>query len=207
MINIDKRRIPTYKFHVALSAGVDSIAGCHLLHRIYKDRLKVCHYNHNLRNRNNVMQKAVEWFCEDHGIEYVIGKRDKKEIVGSVEDSLRKDRMAFFESLNSDIVTCHHLDDAVESRILRFLVGEPDDYIPIPKYTGLDNYKGIHRPFMTNRKSAFQEYAEKNDLMKYVVEDETNQDNSYRRNWVRNELLPQLQQFGLPKLVKKKFYA
>ena len=60
---------------------------------------------------------------------------------------------------------------------------------------------------MSSRKEDMISYVKKNDLEKYVVEDETNQENNYRRNWVRNVLLPQLQPFGLPTLVKKKFYS
>jgi tRNA(Ile)-lysidine synthase TilS/MesJ len=56
---------------------------------------------------------------------------------------------------------------------------------------------------------AFIDYAEAKGLMKYVVEDPTNKENKNKRNWIRNIIIPQLEEkeLGLETLVRKKFYV
>lgn len=207
MIDIDKTVLPSddnVPFTVAISGGVDSVVGLHLLHRIYGKRVHACHFNHKLRNRNDVMQKAVEWFCEEREIPLTIGTREGK-LEQENESFLRECRLQFYKSIGGVIVTAHHLNDAVESYMMNFLRGCPE-HTPIPRMTYFDNYT-IVKPFLRSPKKCFEEYAENNFLDEYVVEDETNADSGYgRRNWIRNEILENFEQFGLCKIVLKKFY-
>lgn len=217
MIKVKKSLVPKTAFYMACSAGVDSIATTHLLHRLgYK--FKVCHFNHNLREQNNLMEHMVEVFCHDHDLELDVGwmKHEEGIEVDSSEDNLRDHRLAYFKTLNSHIILGHHLNDAVESHIAINLLNGKLNYKPIPEKTDLDDglkYENYHvanyllRPFLTTTKDDIISYAENNDLMKYVVEDETNSDNSYRRNWIRNVILPQFEGFGLEKIVLKNFYS
>lgn len=203
MIQVDKTLIPNGYFYIGVSGGVDSIAAAHLLHRLGYS-FGIAHYNHNLRDQNNKMQIAVEQFAKDLGIEIQTETRIRAPITGSEEAKLREDRLEFFKRLKSTIILCQHLDDAVESYVMNMLRGNPE-HTPIPTWTNLITSE-LTRPFITNRKQSFIDYANNNDIMKYVVEDETNSDNKYRRNWIRNEVLPQFKMFGLPKVVLKKFY-
>ena len=208
MIKVDRSLIPEGEFYVAVSGGVDSIAAAHLLIRLYGARVKVAHFNHNLRPQNQTMQEGVELFCHHFSTECVVGKRDA--FWTKSEDVLREERMEFFKSLYSNVVCCHHNGDAVESYFMNMLRGCPE-YVPIPTCTPLDNCKLIKpkmliRPFMRTKKEDFVNYAVNNKLISYIVEDETNKDSSYRRNWIRNEILPMFKQFGLSKIVAKKFY-
>lgn len=209
MINIDKKVLPLDGDNfvtVAVSGGVDSIVGLHLLHRLYgSDNIKACHFNHNLRPLNNVMRKSVEWFCEEHDIDLTLGERDGVHGERLSEDNLRACRLKFYESIGGTIVTCHHLDDAVENYAMNFLRGCPE-YVPLTRFSYFENYTLV-KPFLTNPKSKFLEYAENNNLRKYVVEDDTNGDSNYaRRNWIRNDILIQFKEMGLRKVVLKKFY-
>lgn len=199
MINVNRKILPP-SFYVAVSGGVDSIVGLHLLHRLGYD-VRACHFNHNFQSLNNVMQKSVEWICDDLNIPLRTEKRINRRIDSNVENELRKERLKFFNSLDQKIVCCHHLNDATENYTFNFLKGCPE-YFPIQE----DNGHNILRPFLRNRKILFEEYAKNNGLMKYVVEDSTNNDLNYRRNWIRNQILPQFDSFGLEKVVLKKFY-
>lgn len=208
MICFLKSLIPqSDKFYVAVSGGVDSIVCLHLLHRIYKDRVAACHINHAFQPANDEMQKQVERFCIERNIELRISKRDPEhKITSNVESLLREYRLSVFNKLEHDVIMCHHLNDAVESYIMNTLKGCPE-WKPIPTITQLLNGNYIRRPFIKVRKSKFEKYATNNDLWKYIVEDPTNQNNKYRRNMIRNELLPMLSNFGLEKVVEKKFYS
>lgn len=205
MINVDKSILPDGDIFVAVSGGVDSIVGLHLLHRLLGPRIKACHFNHNLRPRNNVMEKAVEWFCEDNNIYLITGKRIGQMGESFTEAELREFRHKFFAAISDNIVNCHHLDDAVENYMMNCLKGCPEN-IPIKPVSEFDQFT-IYRPFLKSRKEKFRRYAENNFLDEYVVEDETNEDSDHcRRNWIRNEILPQFKDMGLPKVVLKKFY-
>lgn len=60
---------------------------------------------------------------------------------------------------------------------------------------------------METRKQDFIDYVEKHDLKKYVEEDETNKIvKGSRRNMIRNELIPLLDQhkMGIQTIVRKK---
>lgn len=207
MILLNKKLIPDGPFYVGVSGGIDSIACLHLLHRMLGNRVKACHYNHNLRPQNNIMQQSVERFCDDLNIQLIVATRHSQDILGNVEHNLRKDRLDFFRSLNHDIVLCHHLNDAVESYIMNMLRGCPE-YVPIPTITNLeDSLHSIRHPFLGASKNDIINYATNQKLIDYVVEDETNADNKYRRNWIRNEVAPMFKEYGLEKIVKKKFYS
>jgi tRNA(Ile)-lysidine synthase len=137
----------------------------------------------------------------------IVATRPSQDILGNVEHNLRNDRLDFFRSLNHDIVLCHHLNDAVESYIMNMLRGCPE-YIPIPTITQLDDSSySIRHPFLLSPKENMMSYANSQKLNGYVIEDETNQDSKYRRNWIRNEVAPMFEKFGLEKIVKKKFYS
>lgn len=203
MIQVDRQYIPKQPFFVAVSGGVDSIAAADLLHRM-NPGIGIFHFNHNLREQNNEMERSVAKFALDRQLPFYFVRRSEGEDIS--EQALHKARQAAYKSLDSDIVLCHHLDDAVESYIMRTLQGNPE-YVPIPRVTEFGNGKCIFRPFIRTRKSDFEEYAKNNDLLKYVVQDETNQEPTYcRRNYIRHTVLPLFDGMGLPKVVLKKFY-
>lgn len=207
MIKINRSLIPKQDFYVAVSGGVDSIACLHLLSRIYKDKVYACHFNHNFQSTNAKMQEIVERFCDQHNIKLIVAKRQSDvKIKNNIEDHLRKQRIEFFSSLNKDVILCHHLNDAVESYLMNTLKGCPE-YLPIPITTKFhnNNYK-IIRPFLKTKKKEIESYINNNNLYNFVVEDPTNKDNKYRRNFIRNSILPSLDKFGLEKVVLKKFY-
>lgn len=204
MIKVDRNYIPSTPFFVAVSGGVDSIAAADLLHR-FNPGLGIFHFNHNLREQNNEMERMVAEFAKDRNLPfYFVRRSDDTDIT---EKALHKARQAAYQSLETDIVVCHHLDDAVESYIMRTIQGNPE-YMPIPMVTTFPNGKRILRPFIRTRKTDFEEYAKNNDLLKYVVQDETNQNPTYcRRNHIRHNVLPMFEGMGLPKVVLKKFYT
>lgn len=209
MIKVNWQIIPDY-FAIAVSGGVDSIAAAHLLRRMGYE-FRIYHYNHKVQKINDEMQDKVSKFASDLDVEFYVSIRDEQydplPEKGSIESFLRDLRLKMFKTFPYDVITVAHLDDAVEQATLNFLRGCPE-YIPIhwkTKLEGTDNY--ILHPFLNTTKDDLKKYAENNDLMKYVVEDPSNQNNKFRRNWVRNVILPQFEEFGLRKIIRKKYYS
>lgn len=194
------------EYVIAVSGGVDSVVFAHLLHKL-RYKIKVFHFNHGFQSINNMMEFTVKEMCKDLGIEslYDYNKEHVATDCGeSTENILRGLRLAAYKKLNSDIIVCHHLNDCVESYLMRCFDGTPE-YAPIPPVTLMSNDKWIIRPFMLNKKDKIIEYCNFHGLSKYVVEDPTNKDISYRRNHIRNIVIPAIPNTsGLETVVKKR---
>jgi len=200
---------------ILCSAGVDSIAISHYYqkHINYKyGTWNIFHFNHQQRPQNDLMEQRYLEFGYDNNIPRKSPVLLKNQgYYGNdsepTEDSLRQARLNYIKNrfYHNIFITGHHLDDATESYMLNVLRGK-EGFLPIPFITEVGRNLIVH-PFLFTKKKDFREYAEKNDLMKYVVEDETNKvTKGSRRNFIRNEIMPLIQRekMGLDTIVKKK---
>lgn len=194
---------------VACSGGVDSIVVAHyLINKLKRKRVKLFHFNHALRAQNWEMERSVINFAEEFGlpIEVRRARWDPRDLQKSPsENNLRAKRLESLVQVvgEGDIIYGHHLNDYVESYLMNTFKGNPE-YVPIPIISGFDEMTVI-RPFFLTPKKAFEKYAEAYNLNKFIVQDETNSNTKYRRNWVRNRLLPVIGEEypGLEKVVFK----
>jgi tRNA(Ile)-lysidine synthase TilS/MesJ len=223
MIKIIKQLVnKESKYFFALSMGVDSL-GAFLWMRNRGYKLIPVHFNHKLRPQNDLMEAKFNKMCTDLEIKYFdYRSSDKFRILTSIlgkyldysppttsktEAASRDLRLKFYENIVSDvtapkeIITAHHLNDYVESYLLNCFRGHPN-HTPIEFFSEFNiedkqyfdgkYYKIIH-PFLLSTKRDFRQYLERNNYMKYVVEDETNVENKgSRRNWLRNTIIPEM---------------
>lgn len=195
------------KVTVALSMGCDSLAIAHFLKTKYpKIKLYAYHFNHALREQNNEMAHNAMIFCRDFNIPLTYDKRDIVQDVECSEAGLREIRYKAMHDMGY-VITGHHLNDAVENYLYNCFNGV-QEYLPIPLVTEYnDSGFTVIRPFMLTRKQEMIDYVNQNDLTKYMVEDETNEDEAYRRNWLRHTIIPQIsgKGYNLETVVKKKY--
>jgi tRNA(Ile)-lysidine synthase len=202
MIHINKKILPE-SFSLAISGGNDSIACAHLLKTLGYN-FKAVHYNHNQREQNELMVDGCKKFCDNFEIELTIGKCMVK-YTKNIEDGLRKERIKFFEEIGGSIVMCHHLGDCAEQYLMNCLKGCPE-YKPISQISEFDKFT-LLRPFIKNSNSTLEDWVARKGLSEYIVVDETNTDSKYERNWIRNEIIPKIEERrGLERVVLKKFY-
>jgi tRNA(Ile)-lysidine synthase len=202
MIHINKQIIPK-TFSIAISGGVDSLACAHLLKTLGYD-IKAIHFNHNQREQNQKMVDVCQKFCDDFKIDLTIGECHVK-YTKNIEDSLRNERLDFFEQIGGNIVMCHHLGDVVEQYLMNCFKGCPEHF-PILPVTCFPGFVLI-RPFLKNKKHKFVDWVNGKNLTQYLEFDETNTDSKYERNWIRNEIIPKIEERrGLEKVVLKKFF-
>lgn len=200
------KEVGNHRVTVALSAGCDSVAVAHFLKTKYPRRdLNCVHYNHSLREQNETMSATVEKFCKDYKIPLIIHKREHNPNHDLSEAGLRTLRYESFKNLGA-VITGHHLDDAVESYLFNCFNGVPE-YLPIPEITKYENLNfTIFRPFIISTKDDFKDYIRKHSLEEYIVEDETNKDQKYRRNWLRHQIVPEIEKYyNLRTIVKKRY--
>lgn len=182
---------------VAVSGGVDSMVLLHLLHSIDSYNLVVAHCNYNLRKESILDEALVQSYCLEHKIPFVsksfktktIAKTQKK----GIQETARKLRYDFFNEVRINqniqwVFTAHHQNDDAETILFNLI-------------RGIDGLKGI--PAVSNFVLRPLLSITKNELVKYASqlhipyrEDNSNKQNKYSRNKIRNTILPKLEKIN-----------
>lgn len=182
------------KISVAVSGGVDSMVVLDFLRRNH--HVQVLHYNHSTGHSDEA-EAFVTRYCSDKGISFL---KDKCKITAplgrSRECFWREQRYKFFDKHNNyPLVMAHTLDDCVENWIFTSLNGA-SRIIP---------YRRNHvvRPFRKTRKRDLELWAHMNNVS--YVTDPSNNDISFRRNYIRHKLMPHALEVnpGLFKMISK----
>lgn len=202
MIKIIKDLAPkNKKYYFAVSMGVDSVAAYFWMKMKGYDVTPV-HFNHRLRIQNDLMESKFNELCEATNAPKIIGHGSGLK----TEKECRDARLNFYSMLDADnILTAHHLNDWVESYLLNCFRGHPNHRV-INLESQFDNFSIVH-PFLLTRKKDFVQFAERNNLMRFVVTDETNSVTvGSRRNWIRNVIMPEMtnQKLSLEKFAEKR---
>ena len=189
---------PDVRICVCLSGGADSCALLHCLMQLQKKtvfELSACHFNHRIRADESLRDEnfCIE-LCKSYGIPLFLGSANipllHKSSGQTLEECARTHRYAWFETLANEhsiqyFATAHHMDDQAETILFRLFRGTD------PKgLSGISATRGIYiRPFLNIEKSEILEYIKKHELC--FVEDSSNQDTNYTRNYIRHVILPQ----------------
>lgn len=188
--------IPT-KFTVAFSGGVDSVAVVDFLLN-GKREVSLAFFHHGTLASDEAEMFVVN-FARERNLPLSLGRiavgnapRGK-----SQEEHWRNERYAFLESLPGPIITCHHLDDAIETWIFTSLHGEAR---LIPYTRGK-----VIRPFLITPKEEFVSWCQRRTIP--WIEDESNNDIRYMRNLIRHRIVPEALKVnpGLRKTILKKY--
>ncbi len=185
-------------YYVALSGGADSIVLLNELIKIQREfdlNLTAIHINHNIQKDSKKWKDICADFCKKNEIKFIHRTLSRKNKSSSnLEKKLRDERYQIFEKImkkNTILFMGHHLDDAVETFFLRILRGSGiEGLTSIPKERSLGKGKLI-RPFLSLTKKDIILKAKK-DSLKYI-DDPSNKDNSFDRNYLRNIILPKIE--------------
>ena len=178
---------------VAFSGGVDSCAAVDFLSRKHD---VICAFFHPGTENSERAYKFVANFCNDRKLSLIFARISEPDVPKGIsqEEHWRDQRYTFLRTLGP-VITAHHLDDCVETYIHSALNGTPK-VIPMIR-------NNVLRPFLTTRKSELISWCQRHDVP--WIEDTSNQDSKYMRNYIRNELMPHALRVnpGLHTLVKK----
>ncbi|MHC5309369.1 tRNA lysidine(34) synthetase TilS [Myroides sp. LJL116] len=181
------------KLLLAISAGVDSVALCHLCKALNLD-ISLAHCNFHLRDSfSNEDQRFVEDLGKDLNLEVFVKEFDTvgyaKENKQSIQIAARELRYTWFESLAKQhgfdfVLTAHHLDDSIETFFIHLSRGTG-----IEGLTGIpSSNKSIVRPLLAFTRENIMAYMLANNYP--WREDHTNAQNKYLRNKIRNQIVP-----------------
>lgn len=204
MIKIIKNLVPkNEKYYFAVSMGVDSVAAYFWMKS--KDyNVKPIHFNHKMRIQNDLMEEKFIELCKATNEKPIVGRG----INLKLENDCRNARIAFYESVvdeNSYMITAHHINDWVENYLLNCFRGHPH-HNPFELESDFGKFFIVH-PFLLSKKKDFIQFVERNNLKKFIVEDETNSNsNGSRRNWLRNTIIPEMKKnkLSLEKFAERK---
>jgi tRNA(Ile)-lysidine synthase len=184
------------RLFIAVSGGVDSVVLCHLCAGAGY-QFTLLHCNFTLRGKDsdndalfvqqlaealNMPVKTISFDTAAYAAEHKL----------SIQVAARNLRYDWFKQVmgeeittgSSYLLTAHHKDDDVETMLMNFFKG-----------TGMAGLKGIPqqqdrvvRPLLFAPKTALLAYARENNLT--WVEDSSNAETKYTRNYFRNFLLP-----------------
>jgi len=183
---------------VALSGGVDSIVLLHLLSQLNQENKQYSivahHVNHGLSEHANKWTRFCESLCESLGITLITSKviLDKKPRV-SLEALARDARYQSFKQqmLEGDIIlTAHHQDDQLETLLLALKRGSGSTGLQGIHQTQLFHCGFLLRPLLIFSRQQLVDYALNKELQ--WIEDESNRNIAFDRNFIRQKISPLL---------------
>lgn len=185
---------------VAYSGGLDSHVLLHCLTRLRDSvsepfQLEALHIHHGISQLADDWVAHCQSVCEQLnvpiGVRYVTADQQQ----ASLENQLREARYHAFEEVlgaGDLLVLAHHADDQVETLILRMLRGTgPQGLAGMPAQRSLGEGVLI-RPLLEFSRAELETYAQQHELR--WVEDDSNINTRFDRNFLRHEVVPKLAQ-------------
>lgn len=196
----DLRLAANTSFRVAYSGGLDSHSLLHALAALRAAaplRLEAMHVDHGLHPASAEWSRHCLQVCASLEVPCRVERLEVRPMRGEgVEAAAREARYAAFarQQRSGDVlVTGHQQDDQAETVLLQLLRG-----------TGIRGLAGmpvlarfgpgqIARPLLSFSRAALRRYALDQGLE--WIEDPSNLDTGYRRNRLRQQLIPQLEEY------------
>ena len=190
---------PGERIGVGVSGGSDSMALVHFLHSISEEldiEVIAIHVDHGIREESRDEANFVIEKCREMGVRAYKFRIDSTKIAKekniSLETAAREGRYGVFNSLfKKDVVDkialAHHLSDQAETILMHIFRG-----------SGVAGARGREpirdgrfiRPLLSTSKEEILDYINFNNLD--YVNDSSNADNTFTRNYLRNVLFPQI---------------
>jgi tRNA(Ile)-lysidine synthase len=195
---------PRSRLTVGLSGGIDSVVLLDCLQTVSRElrfHLAALHVDHGLSPHAARWAAFCQKLCEARRIpfESVAVRVGRGE---GPEAAARKARYAVFARQPSDyVVLAHHRDDQVETLLLQLLRGAGVKGLagmPLVRKAEVSSRVTRHsspailRPLLDATRAEILEYAKRRKLK--WTEDESNRDDRFRRNFLRHEVLPVIEQ-------------
>lgn len=193
---------PAKKFLIAYSGGLDSHVLLHMMSQLSNSSIqyRAIHIHHGLQKVADDWESHCQRMCDDLNLSLEIKRLGLKVRTGeSVEEIARRERYkAFSSSMSNDefLLTAHHQNDQAETLLLQLFRGAGVKGLAampeIRQFGSNDRQRKHLRPFLNLTRQFLEEYANYNQLN--YIEDPSNQDHRFDRNYLRNNIMPQLRQ-------------
>ncbi|MFJ4429756.1 tRNA lysidine(34) synthetase TilS [Pseudomonas sp. NPDC089395] len=185
-------------WHIAFSGGLDSTVLLHLLADYARSHatpgLHAIHVHHGLQSAADSWPDHCQAVCERLGIELTV-IRVQVASGPSLEQAARDARYAAFKRIlgpGEVLFTGQHREDQAETLLFRLLRGAGlRGLSAMPEQRPLGPGRLV-RPLLTISRKQLHAYAQAHGLI--WIEDPSNSDTTFARNFLRGEVFPLLQQ-------------
>lgn len=190
---------PKIPLIIAYSGGVDSQVLLHALAKLKHakkilHKVTVCHVNHGLSANASKWQAFAEQECKKLNLTFVACQVDLQlQAQQSLEALAREARYQALYSLNNEqslIITGHHRDDQAETFMLALKRGAGLKGLSAMADETIQGKDIIMRPLLDISRAEIVSWANKQQLD--WVEDESNSDTRFDRNFIRQTIMPLL---------------
>ncbi|MGN4047477.1 tRNA lysidine(34) synthetase TilS [Pseudomonas sp. SM4] len=195
LLNLEPWRNAAH-WRIAFSGGLDSTVLLHLLASLAKFEslppLSAIHIHHGLQAAADAWPQHCQSVCDALGVPLLI-ERVKVQPGASLERAARDARYAVFSSLTQTdnvLLTGQHRDDQAETLLFRLLRGAG-----VRGLSGMLAQRPVGqgtliRPLLDISRAELEEYAQAHQLR--WIEDPSNQDRQFSRNYLRHQVMPLL---------------
>ncbi|MEG5899311.1 tRNA lysidine(34) synthetase TilS [Enterobacter bugandensis] len=188
---------PYRQLLVGFSGGLDSTVLLHRL-KLWRDRdpgvqLRAIHIHHGLSRHAEEWVAHCEALCEAWAIPLIVERVTLADEGLGIEAQARKARYTAFAGVllpGEALVTAQHLDDQCETFLLALKRGSgPAGLSAMPARSDFAGTQ-LLRPLIGETRASLEAWAREHQLS--WIEDESNRDDSYDRNFLRLRVLPLL---------------
>ncbi len=186
------------RLFIAYSGGIDSHVLLHLCasNQQLTDKLTAVYVNHGLQVEAENWGKHCEHICKNLGVKFLNLKANAQAAPGeSPEEAARNARYGVLKPLlgkDDVLLVAQHADDQLETVLLQlFRGGGLKGLSGMPPSIAFGKGKLV-RPLLAVSKANIIDYANQHGL--HRVEDPTNQQSKFDRNFLRNDIIPTLKQ-------------
>jgi tRNA(Ile)-lysidine synthase len=163
----------------------------HLLHQLQKTHhftLKASHVHHGLSKNADKWVKFCEKLCAKLSISLDVNyiQLPQKKALG-IEGEARRLRYEKLLQTKTDLVVlAHHEDDQAETFLLQLIRGA--GVKGLSSMAHFDDRRRLWRPLLNASRTDIESYAKKHQLK--WIEDESNLNTDFDRNFIRSKILP-----------------
>ena len=203
------RPVNPVRIVAAFSGGRDSTALVDILAKLYHKphqtqiaEITVVHVHHGLSVNADAWAEHAKAMCEKWRLPLRIEKvYVNRQSPAGIEAAAREARYQTLKRIahetNSDVImTGHHLDDRIETFFIQWMRGAGPEGLsamsPVRtmESAALTERLVLSRPWLDVARSEIESYVKKARLT--FVEDDSNADNRFLRNLIRNKVFPEL---------------
>ena len=183
-------------WRIAFSGGLDSTVLLHLLANLAKAEslpaLSAIHVHHGLQASADAWPAHCQDVCDELSVPLQV-QRVQVQPGASVERAARDARYAAFSAAtqaNDVLLTGQHRDDQAETLLFRLLRGAGVRGLSGMPATRALGQGSLVRPLLDITRAELEAYARDHGLR--WVEDPSNQDRQFSRNYLRHQVMPLL---------------
>ena len=188
---------PGARLCVGLSGGVDSVVLLDILHTLaprHDWRLSAIHVNHQLSPHANEWVRFCKRLCRERSVPLRVVKVNVAR-GDSIEAAARAARYAAYRAQAAEnVLLAQHQDDQAETVLLQLLRGAGVKGLaamPLVREDAVHPGLRLLRPLLGFTRAEIEQYGAARALS--WVEDESNNDPYYLRNFLRIDIMPRLE--------------